>query len=328
MKGRGYSKIARANTIRGMETTTPTPTTAPKSQWVHLLPSGVAVGFDGRGPYKLDVPQIMANWARRTADLPIDYEHQTINASEKKDGIPAAGWIKDLQSRTDGIWGLVEWTPAAQQFLTGKEYRYISPVFDHTADGTVVMLRGAGLTHTPNLALTAVASQLPTTQKGKFMNDQLEYMIRRLRDMFNLPTLSTPDDVFAEVAKLQGMLTSQTAAMSQLQAQVDNPDPAKFVPIAVYSALQSQLAAHAQQSQADAVTTAVASAIKAGKIQPSAKDWATNFAKTNPQAFAVWVTSAPAVVSAAPVVTAAQSQSSGVPDANPHLAHYAQILGN
>lgn len=307
----------RKNIIAGMETPTPTPPiTTPATQWVHLLPSGTAVGFDGRGPYKLDVPKIMAAWARRTGDLPIDYEHQSIGAMDKTGAIPAAGWIKDLQSRDNGIWGLVEWTSAAQQYLAQKEYRYVSPVFTHsTVDGTIFSLLGAGLTHTPNLMLTAVASQLPitTTQKGKLMDEQLEYMIRRLRDMFNLPTLTTPDEVFAEVAKLQSMVTTQTAAMSALQAQVDNPDPAKFVPIAMFTALQSQLATTNQKAAEDAVTTAVQSAITAGKIPPneSSKAWAANYAQRDPQGFSRYVATAPALVTpvgAPPVVTAAQSQ--------------------
>ena len=296
-----------------METPTPTPPiTTPATQWVHLLPSGTAVGFDGRGPYKLDVAQIMAAWARRTGDLPIDYEHQSIGAMDKTGAIPAAGWIKDLSAQQDGIWGLVHWTPAAQQLLAGKEYRYISPVFDHLADGTVVMLRGAGLTHTPNLALTAVASQL-TTKKGQLMDEQAEYMLRRLRDMLTLPTLSTPDEIFAELEKLKGMVTTQTAAMSALQAQVDSPDPAKFVPIAMFTALQSQLSATSQKAAEDAVTTAVQSAIAAGKIPPneSSKTWATNYAQRDPQGFSYYVATAPALVTpvgAPPVVTAAQSQ--------------------
>ena len=101
--------------------------------------------------------------------------------------------------------------------------------------------------------------------------------------------------------------------MSALQAQVDSPDPAKFVPIAMFTALQSQLSATSQKAAEDAVTTAVQSAIAAGKIPPneSSKTWATNYAQRDPQGFSYYVATAPALVTpvgAPPVVTAAQSQ--------------------
>jgi hypothetical protein len=43
----------------------------------------------------------------------------------------AAGWIKELQVRDDGIFGRVEWTEAAAAAIKAGEYRYLSPVFFH-----------------------------------------------------------------------------------------------------------------------------------------------------------------------------------------------------
>ncbi len=40
---------------------------------------------------------------------------------------PAAGWIKRLEARPDGIWAAVAWTEAAQARIRAGEYRYITP---------------------------------------------------------------------------------------------------------------------------------------------------------------------------------------------------------
>ena len=81
----------------------------------------------------------------------------------------------------------------------------------------------------------------------------------------------------------------------------------------MFTALQSQLAATSQKAAEDAVTTAVQSAIAAGKIPPneSSKAWAMNYAQRDPKGFSHYVATAPALVTpvgAPPVVTAAQSQ--------------------
>ena len=88
-------------------------------------------------------------------DLPIDYEHQTANpdVSQNKSGpVPVAGWIKDLAIRKDGIWGQVSWTDKAANLIKSRRYRFLSPVFmSRKTDGAVMILKSAGLVHTPNL---------------------------------------------------------------------------------------------------------------------------------------------------------------------------------
>jgi phage I-like protein len=140
------------------------------SEWYHLLPKGVFQGRDGRGPYVLDIDAeraVIEAFSRLNCDLPIDYEHQSLDAREKSGPVPAAGWIKELSSREDGLWGRVEWTPAAEHCLKNKEYRYISPVFLHDRGGHVKTLTMAALTNTPNLHLQAAASiHRPTRNKS------------------------------------------------------------------------------------------------------------------------------------------------------------------
>ena len=107
--------------------------TAPESgQWVQLLPAGRFQGRDGRS-FALDNPQaVLAETAKR-GDLPIDYEHQMDDpAARPASGeVRAAGWIKQIEVRADGIWGLVDWTETARNMIQAREYRYLSPVLHH-----------------------------------------------------------------------------------------------------------------------------------------------------------------------------------------------------
>ena len=83
-------------------------------EWVHLLPLGQVSSRDGRAFINDDPDSVIAKFRERAVDLPVDYEHQNDRPEARLNGpVPAAGWIKELQTRPDGIWGRVEWTPKA-----------------------------------------------------------------------------------------------------------------------------------------------------------------------------------------------------------------------
>lgn len=167
-------------------------------QEVHLLPAGQFQGRDGRGPYTLADPAAVIEATRRyagTTKLVVDYDHASDLAAPQGRPAPAAGWIKGLQARADGLWGLVDWPPRAAGLIAGKEYRYLSPVFQHTATGTVRRLLRAALTNSPNLDLTALCST------GALMSQTLAGALAQL---LNLPDGS---DEAAIVAKVTDLVT-------------------------------------------------------------------------------------------------------------------------
>ena len=63
----------------------------------------------------------------------------------------AAGWIKAMELRDDGIWGQIEWTESGAAAVAGKEYRYLSPVFTFDKSGQVKRLLRASLINNPAL---------------------------------------------------------------------------------------------------------------------------------------------------------------------------------
>ncbi len=128
----------------------------PVPEWVELIPAGEFSGRDGRGPYALDTEAVQAAFASWGMPLAIDYEHQAFNAADNGQPAPAAGWVNAIDVRAGALWGQVEWTERAAGHVAAREYRFLSPVFDHDKQGRVLRLLGAGLTNNPNLYLTAL----------------------------------------------------------------------------------------------------------------------------------------------------------------------------
>ncbi|MCX8016391.1 MAG: phage protease [Rhodocyclaceae bacterium] len=244
-------------------------------EWVQLIPAGTFSGRDGRGPYQLNMDAVLAAFERGGIDLPIDYDHQTLEADAKAGPVPAAGWIKELQARDGALWGRVEWTPRAADLIRQKEYRFLSPVFRHDKQGRVLALEGAGLTHYPNLDLTPVAHQ-----KGD-------------PDMTDLSPIAEALGVEAADADVAA-LTARAARLKEAATRA--PDPAQWVPMSQHKAVADELARLQAQIAAEKAEAAVREAMSAGKLAPAMKDWALEYAKRDPEGFAAFAAKAPVIV--------------------------------
>jgi len=86
----------------------------------------------------------------RGQDLDIDYDHK-VNGGE------AAGWVKDAEVRSNGLWLFVDWTKKAYDLIKDKAYRYFSPEFNDqwqhpkTGETHKDVLFGGALTNRPFL---------------------------------------------------------------------------------------------------------------------------------------------------------------------------------
>jgi len=238
------------------------------AQWVQVLPIGRAFGRDGRGPYVLaaeDVPAVIEATRRYAGkvQLPIDYEH-AIDVAPKGTRTPAAGWITALQQRPDGLYARVEWTPTALQHLKAREYRYLSPVFHHDADGRVVRLLRAALTQKPNLDLKAVAN----------MEGAMDEPLAELRRLLELPEDA---GIEATLEKVRVLLESRQSA---------EPDPTRYVPIGEFERVVADLhrrdAAGVSLQAAEEIVTG---AIGGGELPPYLREWAVALCTVDRAAF-------------------------------------------
>lgn len=300
------------------------------AEWYQLLPVGTFTGRDGRGPYRvMDPSGILAAFSRWSCDLCVDYEHQSLDAAQKTGPIPAAGWIKELEGRTDGVWARIAWTETAAACLQAKEYRYLSPVFTYDPkSGDVLALTGAGLTNTPNLRLQAAASR-----QGGPMNELHE----RLCALLNLPATTPPDGVLERLKPVIAEHSAQTAASNQLAKAVGlaegsslstvaqavqsrlagPPDPALYVPKKVYDETAHSLAQLRDQVKAGEVSSLVTAAMSAGKVPPALEAWATDYATRDMNGFKKYLETAPPLAAASHATGANPGQATGATDLTP-----------
>lgn len=128
-------------------------------EWFCILPLGEVRLADSRPPFHVDeagMARVVKAFKERGNDLVIDYEHKTIDGDEA----PAAGWIKELQPRKDGLWARAEWNEKARAYIASKEYRYFSPVITLDKARNVLELLHAALTNFPAIAnLTPLAAK-------------------------------------------------------------------------------------------------------------------------------------------------------------------------
>jgi phage I-like protein len=247
--------------------------------WVHLLPGdGTVTGRDGRSWQPVDPSRLVLAFQSGGIDLPVDYEHQNDNPDAKARGpIPAAGWIKELRADDTGVWGRVEWTATAAEMIARKEYRYISPSFlYHPETRQIAQLKGAGLVHTPNLYLTALASQDPAMIPDKTApkpgaGETLDSanFAAMIAELLGWPPDTPPQELLAKLKEKIGA----------------SPDPAKFVPVATVQAMLTERNLSLATASEERANQKVSEALRLGHISPALKDWATALCRSDEASF-------------------------------------------
>jgi phage I-like protein len=153
-------------------------------KWVHILPYG-----EHYHPVWGDiditeerVDRFVKNFhdGVRGIQLDIDYAHKLDQAKGDK----AAGWIKDLQKRDDGLWALVEWTTEASTELADGQWKYMSAEYVDTyctqkkePECWDDVMLGAALTNRPYMKeLTPINfSEFFEVPDGKIPQDDARY---------------------------------------------------------------------------------------------------------------------------------------------------------
>lgn len=127
-----------------------------ETSWIHALPIGKfehpVYGTMDFTPEKVNNFALSVKSKVRGIEPDVDYDHKQDTAKGSK----AAGWVKDAEVRTDGLYLNVNWTDEATRALKAQEYRYFSPEFDDEwtdAQGVkhTDVLFGGALTNRPFL---------------------------------------------------------------------------------------------------------------------------------------------------------------------------------
>ncbi len=263
---------------------------------IQLLAIGKSPSRNGKPPYvvvddRAHAERIAAATAahHRSNDIVVDYDHQSMFGARAGVGgtARAAGWMKRVYASDQGVFADVEWTDAAASALGAREYRYISPVFQHDAQGRVVRIINAALTNTPSLDLAAVASAFSTADEGKSMN------FANIAKALGLGDDATEEEILRAIANHSNAATMTAiatalgvaedadlvAAATALKAGADKPDPTKFVPIAAVTELQTSvqsLTAALGELQGDKLKAKIEQAQTDGRLPPALVAHATS----------------------------------------------------
>lgn len=274
---------------------------------IQILPFGEIRPLDGRGPWwvtERSYTEILTRNAARKNPLVIDYEHQSLYGVEA----PAAGWMKQLESRgAAGLWAVnVEWTPRARLYLQNREYRFLSPVFYLDPDTReIIEVIGAGLTNNP-----AIDGMVPLVARRE-LDEEGDRMKEKLQQLLGLPE-GTPEDKLLESASARlgddraavacaalGLDPTATAAEIQEAARrlkEQAPDPDQFVPRAEYERVSARVDALEKAERTRTRDALVEEALRSGKLAPASRQWAEQYAERDPEGFRQFLATAPAVI--------------------------------
>lgn len=286
-----------------------------------------------KGTFVLDeagMSEIISEFEGRKNDMVIDYEHQTLGGAEA----PAAGWIKRLMNRgANGLWACVEWTSRAKTYLGGREYRYLSPVFLKTETGDrVVQLINAALTNQP-----AIDGMVPVINSRSAMGNPKKEGGQKM-DKILLEALGIEDTadsmeraltaIGAMRATLEGVReelgigadAASSELLGTLVAMRQSHDQISGLAGRVY-----ELEALLTGREADELVTL---AMREGKLTPAQKDWARQYAESDPEGFRVFAAKAARLVPLSDIPAGPAKLAHGIDEIQNRVNEYMGITAH
>lgn len=275
---------------------------------LQLMPDGQFASIDGRpddvpgGKWLMDqqaADMLLAAAKARTNDFVIDYEHQTLYSEKNGQPALAAGWVSPtaLEYRPgEGFFArLPRWTRRAKGFIADEEYKYISPVFEYDrTTGRPTRLRHIALINDAGVdGMNAVVAALKSLSAPSTDHEEDSSMNELLKKLLAALGIEIPDADIGDEAKLKAAVDKAVAAAGEmtkttgdavkqvaaLKAQVEKPDPLKFVSIGVVDALREELAALKAGADVESVDRLIADAREEGRLFASEESWARDLAE-------------------------------------------------
>ena len=158
--------------------------------------------------------------------LLIDFDHQSYDTGRSSE---AAGWITDLQNRSDGLWGRVRWSDLGEAALRNGRFRFISPVWlrgdvEWLANDRIRPLRldTAGLTNSPNLRGMSPLSnrQAAGADSTENQKHKPKEAMKNIATRLGLTAEASEEAVLAEITKLQNRAETSEKENAPLKNRV------------------------------------------------------------------------------------------------------------
>lgn len=292
---------------------------------IKILPLGHV--HTQRGDFEVDDESanlIREQFQGRKLDLVIDYEHQTLKGIQA----PAGGWIEDIYKGQDAIVAKVKWTERAKEYLSNREYRYLSPVvIVRKKDRKAIEIHSVALTNTPAIdGMFALVNSVDINFEENKEDKKMD--LEKLAASLGLPESATEEDIEKALAAAQEALKQNRESEEQEGTEKNSSggketgeDVSKEV--VANSTILSLLGLEDGARTEDAVTAImtlkaetgsdeilalkkelqehhaeemVQMALKSGKITAAQKDWAKAYALKDKDGFRSFVDKAPVVV--------------------------------
>ncbi len=286
--------------------------------WCQLLPAGKFKATDGRphdtndGYWHIDEPtaqRLIADLKQRKNKTVIDYEHQTLLSEINGKAAPAAGWFKNAEWRSSGLWVQAEWTKRAQNYISDDEYAYLSAVFPYDPlTGKPLSLHSVALVNKPGLdgmqVVALSARVLPpnhTHLTNPTENHQENNMIiPSILIALELAEAATEQQVLAAIEALkkgQATPAQETAVddLAALKATAPSVDPTQYAPVAVVAALQQQLTALSAKAHSNEADAMIAQSLKDGRLLPAMEHYARDLAGNSLAALKTFLEATPSI---------------------------------
>ncbi len=241
-----------------------------------------------------DADEIISDFSQRGKDIVFDYEHQTLKGVEA----PASGWIRSIAKGAEGLVAKVDWTERAKKFLSGREYRYHSPVL-HFKAGHPYRLHSVALTNHP--ALHGYPALVADDNKPNKQEETMNEHLKKIAAMLGVTVVALADGkedekATAEAAEAKVKALSDAGKNLQDLLSLHDCKTAEELTLKIKgmvpAAEKQQLEEKLSGIEAEKV---VAKAFSDGKLIEAQREWAVALAKKDLKAFSDYAEKAPKV---------------------------------
>ena len=163
---------------------------------------------------------LVANWkAAGSPDVLVDVDH----ASARGGSTEAAAWCNSLEVDDNGLQGVFNLTPKGLELVKNRSYRFVSPGWTLSPDGTPVSLCSVALTNRPNLPVKPVVNADETGGRDpddpNSRKDNPEMDIKKLAAALGLPETATEEEVLAAIKAMKDAEAQAAAEAANAKAE-------------------------------------------------------------------------------------------------------------
>lgn len=256
------------------------------SDWIRVVPVG-DFPYHHNGPHKItsdDIERMAENFNNRSVDLLFDIDHESLWGNTK-----AVAWSDEVEAREDGLYAKYPtFTPAGEQLVENREYRYFSPVYrtettDKNGDEIGATVVSVAITNTPymdNHEIDTIRNSNHEDEEG-IVGFSAEFL-----EALGLEEGATAEQVqsavLAKISELEDKIKELEDDGSDAGDGDANTNSAEVKELkTLVNSLSDQLKAMQNKNTDSQVEALVNSAIEDRKILPRDKKAYINSAKAN-----------------------------------------------